>query len=66
LDLINRKPDISQPEARNRSPEEIVTRDVGNQRKVIDEIVLPPKRRPGKDEEEDPQLRTKYDVYYGQ
>jgi hypothetical protein len=42
LDFINRKPDISQSQARNRSPDEIVTRDVRNQRIVIDEIVLPP------------------------
>jgi hypothetical protein len=42
LDFVNCKPDISQSEARNRSPEEIVTRDVGNQWIVVDEIVLPP------------------------
>jgi hypothetical protein len=42
-DLINRQPDISQPEARNCSAKEIVARDARNQWIVVNKIVLPPK-----------------------
>ena len=42
-ELINRQPDISQSEARNRSAQEIIARDARNQRIVVNEIVLTPK-----------------------
>ena len=42
-DLINRQPDISQSEARNRSAQEIVARDGRKQWIVVNEIVVPPK-----------------------
>ena len=65
-DLMKRQPDISQAEPGNCPAEEIVARHVRYHSKVVDEIVLTPIRRPGEDEEENPQLQTKHDVYDGQ
>jgi len=61
--LMKRQPDISQTEAGNRPAEEIVARDARNRRIVVNEIVITPIRRPGEDEEENPQFQTKHDVY---
>jgi hypothetical protein len=64
--LMKRQPDISQSQPGNRSAEEIVARDARNHRIVVNEVVLTPIRRPGEDEEENPQFQTEQDVYDGQ
>jgi len=61
--LMKRQPDISQSEPGNRPAEEIIARDAQNHWIVVSEIVLTPVRRPGEDEEENPQFQTEHDVY---
>ena len=64
--LINGQPDIRQPKARNRPAQEIISRNPRHQRIVTHEIVFPPQRNPGQDEEKDPQFQTKYNIDDGQ
>jgi hypothetical protein len=60
--LMKRQPDISQSEPGNCPAEEIVARDARDHRIVVNEIVLTPIRRPGENEEENPQFQTEHDV----
>jgi hypothetical protein len=60
--LMKRQPDISQAEPGNCPAEEIVARDARNHGIVVNEIVFTPIRRPGEDEEENPQFQTEHDV----
>src|SRR5271169_3874121 len=57
------QPDIRQPEAGDRPPQEVVARDARKPRIVTDEIILGPERNPREDKQKHANLEAEHDVH---